>query len=64
MLGAGIPPVPPSTGSSSGDSLALVVVIIVLLMVVAALTIGWARAAKAYGRATDHEVEQTYDRAA
>jgi hypothetical protein len=64
MLGAGIPPVPPSTGSSSGDGLALVVVTIVLLVVAAALTIGWARGAKAYGRSTDHEVEQTHDRAA
>lgn len=63
MLGAGIPPVPPA-GYSSGGGFALAAVIIVLFVVAAALTIGWARGAKAYGRTTDHEVEQTYDRAA
>jgi len=63
MLGAGIPPVPPA-GYSSGGGFALAAVIIVLFVVAAALTIGWARGAKAYGRTTEHEVEQTYDRAA
>lgn len=64
MLGAGIPPVLPSAGPSSGNGLALVAVTIVLLVVAAALFIHWARGTKAYGRTPEHEVEQTYDRAA